>query len=96
MHSCFEPRLIFVSVGKRLVVKHDNPHCPGALMRDQQVFQIRLAHSVHKSMVNLYPITISTLISAVTHLRMDVGPSPLQACTLMVSNLKLCSAKWVW
>lgn len=95
MHSCFGPRLIFFSVSKSLVANNDNPHCPGAIVRDQKVFQIRLAHSVHKSMVSLYPITISTVISVVTHLRC-VGPSPCQACTLMVCDPRVCSAQWAW
>lgn len=95
MHSFFGSRLIFISVGKSLVARHDNCHCPGAVVRDQKVFQIRLAHCMHKSMVNLYPITI-TLISVVTHLRMNVGLSPFQACLFMASSLKVCSAQWVW
>lgn len=59
MHSCFGSRLIFVTVSKTSVAKHDNPHHPVALTRDQQAFRIRLARSGYKSVVNLCPITAS-------------------------------------
>lgn len=60
MHSCFASRLIFLTVSKTSVAKHDNSHHPGVLTRDQQTFKIRLAHSGCKSVVSLCPVTAST------------------------------------